>query len=248
MFTTIAYSQSINSGGVLTKINGLADPHVRVSGADIIVPPLTNLWAAFHAAVSASRAQLQSPSLRRVVNQELDPLNIAATPGSPLIFPFQWDNPVVLDKDEALDALVAGTEGVAEQKTVVVLLADGKIVPVALPSYSVRVTASATLTANAWTNAALTFDQALPRGHYQLVGAMFQSAGLVAYRFVFPGYAWRPGFIGQTTFGRDTLFFSRYGRMGVWGEFEHNTPPTVDFLSSSADTSETGVLDVIKTG
>jgi len=34
--------------------------------------------------------------------------------------------------------------------------------------------------------------------------------------------------------------------MGVWGEFTHDSPPTVDFLSVSADTSETVYLDIVK--
>jgi hypothetical protein len=35
------------------------------------------------------------------------------------------------------------------------------------------------------------------------------------------------------------------GQLGEWGTFSHNTPPTVDFLSLSADTSQTVDLDLI---
>jgi hypothetical protein len=38
------------------------------------------------------------------------------------------------------------------------------------------------------------------------------------------------------------------GGWGVWGEFAHTAPPTVDFLSVSADTSEVVHLDLIKVG
>ena len=53
-----------------------------------------------------------------------------------------------------------------------------------------------TLTAFQWTNAQLTFDQALPAGRYQIVGGRMESAGLLAWRCVIVGGLWRPGAIG----------------------------------------------------
>jgi hypothetical protein len=40
----------------------------------------------------------------------------------------------------------------------------------------------------------------------------------------------------------------RYGKAGPWGTFKHNTPPTVDFLSNSADSAQVGHLDLLKVG
>ena len=42
--------------------------------------------------------------------------------------------------------------------------------------------------ANVWTNGAVTFDDSLPVGHYQVVGFRAESVGLVAARLVFKGY------------------------------------------------------------
>ena len=111
---------------------------------------------------------------------------------------------------------------------------------------AVRVTAATTLVAFNWTNAALTFDQTLPAGEYMVVGGRFNSAGLLAWRCVFPGLPWRPGGIGVTSDGGPEGTIFRVGNFGAWGSFRHNTPPTIDFCSATADTSETGHLDLIK--
>jgi hypothetical protein len=107
-------------------------------------------------------------------------------------------------------------------------------------------TTSVTLSAYAWTNAALTFSQTLPMGRYQVVGMRARSTGLIAARLVFVGFSWRPGCVGHDAVSDIDNDVFRQGRLGVWGEFEHDTPPTVDFLSVSADSNPTVWLDLIK--
>jgi hypothetical protein len=115
-----------------------------------------------------------------------------------------------------------------------------------------RATGTATLTANAWTNVVLTFDQAFPAGDYAIVGMRARSASSLAARLVVKGLNWRPGCIaaaGATTAptqldGMPNLF--RYGHLGVWGYFNNATPPDVEFLSGAADTAEVVYLDVVK--
>jgi len=101
--------------------------------------------------------------------------------------------------------------------------------------------------ANAWTNGALTFSQTLPRGTYQIVGMRANSAGLRAARLVVPGYSWRPGCIGCDADSDLAADRFRHGKAGVWAEFSHDAPPTVDFFSASADTAQVVLLDLIKT-
>lgn len=246
MFTLVGYSQSQDTAGNLTAVNALADPHVRVSGADIIVPDLVKIIGLFALGATISRAQMRSPSLRRLVNIELAALNLAATPSSPPPWLDYTNNPITLVKNEALNAFVAETAVGAEQETVLVILADDVPKPVSGPIVTVRATATTTLVAFAWTNGALTFDQTLPAGKYQIVGARCRSAGLLAFRFVLVGAFWRPGGLGVTSLGNLTPPAQRTGGWGVWGEFAHDVPPTVDFLSSSADTAETMELDLIQ--
>jgi hypothetical protein len=246
-FGTIAWSQSVDTAGVLTPITALADQSVRVSGNDIIVPTgLQNLVAAYGLGVNITRAQLVSPSLRRYLNPEISPVDINTLPTPPIGFMDLTDNPILLDAEEALDANYAENGAGAQRGTIAAWLADGPIEPVSGDIRTVRVTGTTTLVANAWTNAALTFDQSLPAGTYQCVGARFFSTNGQLFRLVFVGGQWRPGGIMMQTAQQDDPDMLRFGRFGVWGEFKHNTPPTVDFLANGADTAETGVLDLIK--
>lgn len=249
MFHLAAFSESQDSGGLLVNVAAIADPSMTVSGDNIQIPDYANqLVGAMAIGTTITRAQLQSPSLRRTVNYEIAPLNIGAEPLTPPTYSYFGADPISLDVDEQLQALVAEALAGAERETVLVWLADGPVSPVGGEIYTVRVTAAATLTAFAWTNAALVFDQVLPVGRYAIVGAKFNAAGLLAFRFLFQGSTPRPGGVGNDTDNDYDIHGQRYGGWGVWGEFQSTTPPTVDFLSVSADASETGVLDLIKIG
>jgi len=249
MFTTIAYSQSQDTGGVLSYVAAVADQHVTVSGNNIVVPPgMNHLLGAFALGATISRARIESPALRRTLLYDVIPINVGAEPSSPTPFRHLFYNPIPLDENEALRALVAETATGAEQETVIVWLGDGAQTPVTGEIYTVLATGAGTLTAYTWTNVSLTLDQTLPAGTYQVVGFRAQSAGLIAARLVFVGGTWRPGCIGYDAASDLEHEVFRRGGLGIWGEFRHDQPPTVDFLSSLADTSQTVWLDLIKTG
>lgn len=246
-FGTVAWSQSVDSAGVLTPLAALADQSVRVNGNDIIVPTgLQNLVAAYGLGPSITRGQLVSPSLRRYLNPEIAPLDVNALPTPPIGIMQLYDNPILLDAEEALDANFAESGAGASRGTVLAWLADSPIEEVTGDIRTVRVTGTTTLVANAWTNGSLTFDQTLPAGTYQCVGARFFSTNGQAFRMVFVNQGWRPGGIMMQNATQDDPDVFRFGKMGVWGEFKHNTPPTVDFLANGADTAQTGVLDLVK--
>lgn len=246
MFTMVAYSESQDSA-TLANVAALADPHVRVSGDDVVVPQaLTYVGGVYGIGVSISRAQLVSPSIRRRYPLEVVPVEIATEPADPVKYLHMFSNPIALDPDESLNFQAAENGSGAQQSTGIVWLCDGATAPITgAEIFTIRATNTTTLTAYTWSNGALTFSDTLPAGEYALVGARGSSAGLIAFRFVFSQYAWRPGAIGMDTVGEVGAPIFRFGALGVWGEFSHNTPPTVDFLSLSADTSQTVDLDLI---
>jgi hypothetical protein len=243
--TLVGYAQSVNTGNVLTNFNALADPHIRVEGVNIIVPELNNIAWAFACGASITEARISSPSILRVFEHTISPLNVGAEPLSPTPFADMSENPIPLVVSEALRARMRGSETAAEYKVMLLLLTRGPIAPVKAPYRTIRATSSTTLTPYAWTNGSLSFDQTLPAGNYQVIGMRAQSAGLIAARLVFPGYPWRPGVIGFDSISDVEPLRFRFGNMGVFGTFRHDAPPTVDFLSSSADTSEEVWLDLV---
>lgn len=244
----IAFSESQDNAN-LVPVAALADPSVTVAGDFVQIPSFAPyLVGAMAIGANTTRSRLVSPSLRRILNPELRPINVGAEPLSPPaihLFPL---SPIALEPGEQISAEASEDAAGAAQSTVLVYLSDGVLQPVTGEIFSVRVTGATTLVAYTWTNAALTFDQVLPVGTYQIVGARFEAAGLLAFRFVFQGTAHRPGGIGTDAAGDLDMIYQRFGAMGSWGEFVHNTPPTVDFLSLSADASEVGVLDLVKVG
>ena len=252
-FSLHGYTESQDSA-VLVNVAALADQLIRVEGDNIIVPDLFRFLAgAYSLGPNNTRSQLVAPSLRELANIELKPLDVGAEPASPPPFIDWRANPIPLDPSEFLTAQAAEDAVGASRVTILVWLADGPIVPfgglaadVLARLRTVRYTNTTTLVANALTNGALTADQTIPAGRYAVVGMRAESAGLQAARLVFPGGGPRPGCIGADAVSDHFLSVFRVGAFGVWGEFEHDQPPTVDFLSNSADTSQVVDLDLIQ--
>lgn len=248
-FTLVAYSSAAAGiNAALAALAAVADPHVRVVANDIIVPgDFKFLWGATGIGPTMTRAQLASPSLRRSFLHEIAPLDVgSALPASPRKLYLADDNPLQLDGGEALDAFITNTA--SDRETVLVWLSNGPSKPLDKPFTTMRVTATPTAVAGAWTNGALTFDQTLPAGRWQVVGARFRSTNLIAFRFVFIAGTYRPGALGYAATTSLDYDKFRAGNLGAWGDFAHNAPPTVDFLANAADASFTGELDLVYLG
>jgi len=244
-WTLVGWHESQETGGVLTLHAAIPDPHVRVVGDDIIVPALSQLAGVYALGQYITQAQLSSPSLRRIVELDVSALDRAAEPTSRPPFIDLFEQPIPLVASEALNSKMA-EDGPKWRNMMLAWLSDGPITPIRGEVRTVRATSTVTLTPYSWTNGSLTFTQTLPAGRYQIVGARARSTGLWAFRFVVPGYPWRPGAIGfdaESDIGPNRF---RYGNAGVWCEFDHDAPPTVDFLSRSADTSQVLYIDIIK--
>jgi len=246
-FTLVAF-QETQPLGTLVNVAGLADPHVRVAADDIYVPDALPFLAAYYALLDTlcTQARIESPTLRRLANIDVQPFDLATEPGTPPLPVMITGNPKALEGSEGLQFKASCVQAFTAR--LLAWLSDGPLTPVTGEIFTVKANGTTTLVASAWTNGAITFEQALPRGRYQVVGMRVKSAGLVAARLVFPGYAWRPGVIGCDAYTDIERIEFRGGRMGVFGEFDHDLPPTVDYLSISADTAEEIWLDLIKIG
>jgi hypothetical protein len=244
-FTLVAWNENFSAAATLDALTAVADPHVRVSGDDVWIPEALPMLAGYKVLGSTvTQARIESPTLRTLTPIDVSPLDTATTNTGANLARILASNPKTVGGGEALNVKV--TVSAAGRAIALALLCDAPLAPITGEVFTVRATSSTTLTANAWTNGALTFAQSLPRGRYAVVGMRAISAGLIAARLVFPGYAWRPGCIGYTAENKTEDDVFRGGKLGSWGEFDHDVPPTVDFLSISADTSEVVYLDLIK--
>lgn len=243
-----AWGQSVDLAGVLTALNAVQDPVLTTAGVDVRVPaamPFIIGQAALLGNATPSRAQLSSPSLRAMVNLDIEPIVAALVFGS---FPEQLihpDSPIPVVANESLNFNAQATGGAATQNYGLVWLADGPQAAVKGSIYSLRATAGITLAADTWVNGNLTFAQTLPAGTYQVVGMRARGTNLVAARLVFIGGMWRPGVPAVNAIGNVDPYAFRYGNMGVWGQFDNTTPPTVDCLGVT-DVTQTFDLDIIR--
>jgi len=139
-FTLVGWSESLDTGGVLTNIAALEDPHIRVEGDNIIVPSLNYLLGVMALGANISDARITSPSLRRIIELAINPLNQDAEPLSPPAYMDFFENPHELVPSEPLTAKVAETASGAEQETVLAWLGDGPIEPVREKFFTIKAT------------------------------------------------------------------------------------------------------------
>lgn len=243
-FTIVAFSESQDSA-VLVPIAAVPDTHVRVVGDNIFVPALPNLAGYHFMGANFTLGQVASPSLRVQSLIDVQPADLADEPASPPAVHDLFGSPVPLVAGEALSTLMAEDAAGASRVTALIWFSDAAISPVTGKIQTIRATGTTTLTAEAWTPVPLTFDQTLPVGSYNVVGARFLSAGARAGRLIVPGYSWRPGAPGVDGAGDLDGSRFRYGAAGVWCTFTPDNPPQAEFLSLSADTSEIVFLDLI---
>lgn len=247
----VAFYESIDPAGTLSKIAAVQDDTITTNSDDVRVPadlPYLIGEVALTAAASFVRAQVQSPSLRYIANLDIEPVVNAVTFGSPPEIMMHPLSPVPVTPRESVNMLLQSTPAAgAEAHYGLLVFADGAQEPVTGEIYTVRCTGAAVLSAGVWVNSNLTFGQSLPVGTYNVVGFRARGANLVAARLNFVGKSFRPGVPAVNAIGDLDPRICRYGHMGVLGSFDSETPPTVDCLGIT-DTSQVFELDLIKVG
>jgi hypothetical protein len=247
MHTTVAFNR--NSGAAVetfTELTPCADQSHHIEGTTLYVGENNKVTHAVAIGAQVDRARLDAPTLRRVCLPSISPVDPNAEPQSKSVGLLMPESPLVIEVGEGLKVLTDNNAAAAARSTVILNLSSEGLAKVVGEIFTLRYTASTTLTAFAWTNCVLTADQTLPVGTYAVVGAKFQSAGCLAGRLVIPGVFVRPGGVGGDTYDAEGLPGQRFGGWGEWCRFDWTTPPSADFLSISADTAEYVYLDLIK--
>lgn len=243
-----AWYESKDPGAALLLLNVVPEQTLFAVGDDLRVPEaLPNIIgaAALENDASAARAQVQSPSLRMLANLDIEPIIAAAVFGSPPEVLFHPENPIPVTPEEALNfAVLSDPAGVVAHYGLV-WLADGVQAPVSGHIFTLRATATIQQTVDTWTNGNLVYDQTLPAGRYQIAGMRVRSTDGVGARLVFPEQIARPGVPVVNALGDLDPRTFRYGRSGIWGEFPHTTPPTMDILGGTA-AAQVVFLDLIR--
>ncbi len=248
MFTMVSYHDTTQHDD-LAAIAATPDPHIRVSGNDIYVPMWNKMAMVWCGGTNLSDLRMQSPSLRRLANQRITTIMSTDPPNagwqSIKINDFH-ERPRTLDIAEALNAFCANSMPADEY--VLVWLMDALAPLPAGEIFSIEGDVTVVCVKAQWVNAALTFTQTLPAGRYALVGMRSVDTEVVAVRCVFPDISVRPGCVSSYNHGQPSNPIFRQGALGNWGEFEHDAPPSMDVLGSSAGEKTPEItMDLIQT-
>lgn len=243
------YFQDVDQAAAAADIAAMPDESVTVSGNFVRCPgDLPFLLAAAFISVCSTfvRARVESPTLRRMANFDILPVNRIATPEAIPCIAYLGENPAPLTGGEDISFNTNTDDGAAIEIYGMIWFGDGPVVPASGAMFTVRATAGITQADGVWTNGAITFSQDLPVGSYDVVGLRVQAAGLVAARLVFVGGGFRPGVLGAITPAALDVPTARYGRSGVLGTFDSRSPPTLEVVGVTGTAQEV-YLDLIKT-
>ncbi len=163
MFTMVAYSmQRVGATAALTVVTPVGDAHVTIDGNNVVVPKelnkLAGAIASYGTGIAAGAptfAQLASPGLRRVFNQDLPRIHdtLAAILHEHLnLFPY---DPVPLEADEGLQAFTAHGALALGETSVYVLLCDGPAKAITGEVRTIRYTSVCAPVTRVWTLGAL---------------------------------------------------------------------------------------------
>lgn len=247
-FHTIAWRESI-ADITADDISVVADSIMTVQNGHFVPQRDMFLLYASYQAAGATRARLISPSLRQITTPWIRPTAVAIVQGVESHVADYRSNPLRIKGLEELQLEAFQTTGGAAVVVSVAALADGMMQPMpAGDVYTMRGTAAATLTAGAWTLGTVTWQDTLPAGNYACVGLQYFGTTGLAARLIFEDQFWRPGCIGAgLVTSQQHPMFSK-GGLGVWGRFNANRMPSIEFLGNAADTAQEVYLDFIRTG
>ena len=251
MHTVIAFQEAGTGAAGQANIAAVPDPHVRTAGDYIYVGEMNNIIGVFaFGSTLLTGMRLESPSMRRLGNYEISPIQIAIEPAGDDAITLHPMSPLALEINEGLECIQrVSADASADRVACGVFLSDGPLAPVDGEIFHVRATATlAAATSGVWQNAEITFDDYLPVGRYALVGAEVVQADGTLFRFNPVGESHRPGGVCITAVGVKGAPAFRHGQLGVWCEFDQLTPPSIEILTSETATATAVVLflDLIK--
>jgi len=207
-------------------------------------------WSVLYAYVGAAtldRARFVAPTFRQVTTPWIRPIGTAIVPldepnvadyrGNPLKIRALEEWALEAQQSSGGAAVIAATAGIT--RTGMGPVPSGDI-------YTMRGTGTTTVTAGAWTQAIITWQDTLPAGTYVVVGLEAVSVTGIAARLIFEEQWERPGTICQSlTTGNGSVIF-RKGGLGAWGRFNANRMPSIQFLCNAADTAQEVFLEFIR--
>lgn len=243
---------SVINAGVNIPLAGVLDAALTLTAnGRYIYPRPTKVLGVTALGPNLTRSRLNAPSLRGLFLPEIYPTIVGSVVPDQPAFTNLLNNGPVLSANEEYTIEVSRAGAGALQCWAAVWAAE-KFVPAPPgPTFTAFASAPITLVANQWVAAAMTFDQVLQAGVYDVVGmGVVCPSGFIA-RLVYPGVSnYRPGVIVDAAYGnKQWEQFWRNGNFGSFGKFYSIAQPQIEIMGVAAGAQTAQVyLDLIKTG
>jgi hypothetical protein len=244
MFHLSAYSTSIATG-VETDLTAVQDNVLPISNSHLVPQlPCAVIFAAVMA-TNIQRARIQSPTLQQITTPFIRGIMPALVPSSPAQLATYLMNPLDVKMLEEIQILAFQNAAGAQRVTCLVGLQFSPGIPISGDIYTLRGTSTTPAVANAWTQIAVTWQNALPQGQYAVAGLQHQSANGQAARLIIQQLFYRPGCMSQALLTDIAHPYFFKGAMGQWGVFNNYAMPNVEVLCNAADAAHELYLDIV---
>lgn len=248
-FHLAAFSESVAIGATTQQIDGVPDGILtRSASNNFLAPDGCRLFAATGLGTNLTRMRINTPVARYVAFPQIAPTNAGTTVPSPANLSL-FENAGIKPNASDEIAIEAGQNNAAAQiERAGLWLMFQRKEPTPGVKYRTRFTATITAVAESWASGAITFDQTIPAGIYQIQGMQCFGANLFLSRLIFPGGGWRPGVLCNNLVSDIPRREFTDGTFGVFGEFNSVNVPQLEILSTGANTAQEGFLDLVRTG
>lgn len=229
-----------------TNVPPIADGIMAISNNHWLPQRDYNIVFAHIGAVTLTRARIVSPTNRQITLPFLRPIQaLLLPPTNPNVADYR-DNPFRVNALEELS--VEGTDSAAGPNNCTVLLGlQESYEPTPRGNiFTLRGTSTTAAVANAWTQIAMTWDDALPAGEYSVVGMSAFATNQLGARLTFENQVVRPGSVGVVAEANRNHDMFLKGGLGQWGRFTSTRMPNVEVLNNGTDAVHTVYLDIVR--
>lgn len=230
-----------------TAVAPVPDQILTIQNSRFFPGRTTNLFAAYAASTTITRARLVSATLRQIANPQIRPItravggitdpNVMDLRNIPLSIPGLEELGM-----EATTGLAMGSE----QVTGLIWMGDGLVPAPSGEVITVRLTGTTAAVANTWSDMTMTLDDSLGQGEYTIVGGDWFSTTAIAWRLILDGQMERPGGLGVAAIDRRGPLLNYAGYMGSWGRFRTTALPRFQLLAGAADATHELYLQVVR--
>lgn len=245
MYHLAAFSESI-ADTTLAQVGALQDQILTIANDRFLLQQNWELSFAYALSADLQRARINQPSLRSIALPWIRPITGSAdTPDQPKVADYR-KTPFSLRGQESLSVDAFQDSGGAQLVRVLAGLTMNQVPAPQRSPITIRGTGSTTVGADVWSDVAITWDDNLEGGYYQVIGGVGVSATGVAFRLIGQDAVYRPGGLVVGDASEETHPMFRLGGLGSWLEFESDAMPNVQFLCDAADTAQEIYLDIVK--